>query len=223
MHNRIRMLLVEEHRTLRKIDETRRKFKQQTRSKIEARANKHLTASHKEWAREQARIISREAKAKTTSLAMARENEEAKAEGSPHNERDMSHVARRTADDIKIKISLAKKTRAEFIKTEKREMESKRRKAQELERKENQKRNLAIRVQLERAHHSVEETRRRKIEEAKRETEMIMKVENWQIRKRERETRRLEKMELELLKRIQNSYLMERQVKEECEQSAQRE
>ena len=49
---------------------------------------------------------------------------------------------------------------------------------------------------------------------------MIMKVENGQIKKRERETRRLEKMELELLKRIQNSYLIERQVKEECEQSA---
>ena len=149
MHNRIRMLLLEEHRTLRKIEETRRKFKQQGRSKIEARANKHLTASYKEWAKEQARITSREAKGgKSSSLAVAREHEDSKAEkeSSPTNERNMSHVARRTADDIKLKISLAKKTRADFIKTEKREMETKRRKAQELERRENQKRNMAIRV-----------------------------------------------------------------------------
>ena len=129
MHNRIRMLLLEEHRTLRKIEETRRKVKHHAKPK-EGKGGKHLTESNREWLREQARISGRGVHSKGNSVV--REIEDSKGlNASIGVEREMSQgAARRTADEFRNRLSMVKKTRADEIKNEKREMESRRRRAQ---------------------------------------------------------------------------------------------
>ena len=128
MHNRIRMLLLEEHRTLRKIEETRRKVKHHARPK-DGKA-KHFTESNREWLREQARISGRGVHSKGSSVAREFDNSKG-LNMSMGGEREMSQgAARRTTDEFRNRLSMVKKTRADEIKNEKREMESRRRRAQ---------------------------------------------------------------------------------------------
>lgn len=189
LHNRIRMLQLEEEKALKKIDETRRKAK----TILDIRMNK-------------------EQKVKRHSLERALTPD---ARQTIYIERKEEH--KRVMHERLSLIMQKRKEEASLIKKERRLLSKKKNQIDQAYLQSNQLRRMEIYEQAREGQERVEQQRKRRMEESLRSKEREWLQETRRIRKQERRARRLELREQVVLQRLKETHMQQKEAIEDIQ------
>ncbi|CDW75179.1 UNKNOWN [Stylonychia lemnae] len=193
LHNRIRMLQLEEERALKKIEETRKKAKQMLEVKV-ANEKKRIKLNNSQTPVRNYRNLA-------TASILNDEKED------PHQ----LHM---------LQLERSQKRKQEEISMIRKEKKLIQKRKQQIDKayiRKNQERRNEIQQQIKEAHDRVESEKKRKLDEKLKMKEKLILSEAKNIKKREKEARQLELLEAEIVQRLKDTHLQQREAIQEIE------